>query len=98
MVESAFVLLHERKAAPLQGGRKALHRNLEIAKRDDLAEATFQVAEQGLVAQEQHVGVVAMFPPALDVLEPGAKLHFPLQELIEELLEAPLVAVVAPVE
>src|SRR5262245_14595996 len=97
-VELAFVLFHERETATLENDRKSLWRHVEAAEGDDLAEALFQVARQLLVGQEQDVRVVPVRPPAADMPEPGSEIDLAAQEVVKELSEGPLVAVVAAVE
>jgi hypothetical protein len=92
------VLFHERKAAPFQDGGPALRRDLESTEGDDPPEAAFQVLVQVLVAEEQHVRIIAVPPPAPDVLEPRPGPHLPPQELVEEFRERSLEAVIAAVE
>src|ERR1700719_4193261 len=70
MVESAFVLLHEREARAFQYPRHAACRQGDAAETSDRIDAGFEISRQVLVSQQQYVGIAAMRQPAGRVTKP----------------------------
>ena len=97
-IEFSLVLFHEIETATFDDGGQPLRRHDKLAKINDLADASLQVARQFLVGQEQDVRVAPVLPPAMDVLEPGAVLDLATHEPLEKLGEGSLIAYVRAVE
>ena len=92
------MLLHELEATAVKDLGQPLFGHVQFAERDDPPNAAFQVAEQVLVAQAEHVRVVAVSPPARDVVEPRTPDDPASHVTPEELIERASVAEVRFVE
>src|SRR5262249_1893404 len=97
-IKQALVLFHKSKTARFQNGRKALGGDVPPTKGDDLAQVACQIGTQIFIAQPQHVRVVAVPPPTLDMGEPRPPFHLAAQEDIEELVKGSLEAQMTAVE
>src|SRR5437660_1007178 len=81
------MFFHEIEAASFDNERQPPGRHLQSAKIDYFAKASFQIAFQFLVGQEQNVRVVPVSRPFLHMPEPRTEIDPARQEVVEELVE-----------
>src|SRR5262249_52889496 len=97
-IELVLMRFHEVETAALKNGGESPGGQLKPDEGSDGSNARFQIAAKLFVGQKQDVGVMAVRPPAANVLEPGAKFQPTAKKAIEEFSERPLVTVVTAVE
>src|SRR5262249_10457341 len=71
-IKLALVRLHEREATAIQDEVEPFWGDIQFTEPGDPTQAGGQVVHQILIVKEQHVGIIAVGPPAFDVSQPGA--------------------------
>src|SRR5262245_23580957 len=97
-IELALVLFHDGETAPFEDRWESLRWHVEATEGDDLAQASYQVARQLFVSEEQDVGVIPMLPPLGNMLAPGAVADLAAHKALKELGERPFELQVHPVQ